>query len=276
LASRLPNLLYLGADKSGSTFLHHLLGLHEDVFVAPAKDTYYFTDWYSKGSDWYGRRFSGAPGDVRFVAEVCHDYLYSHEAALRIRRDLGSPMLLVGVREPFARAWSAFLNLRRAGLCRVDFRSALEVHPALVDHGRYSHYIANWQELFPDDPVRILWFGQMVRDPKGFARELFVDHLGISEPVLGHDDLRARNEASDPRNLLVARIGKAGARSMRRIGSPELLASMKHSPRVRALVYRSTVSPDLVPTDDDRAEFRWRLGDEASRMTSLLGHPPDW
>ena len=45
----LPNLVYIGPDKAGSTWLFHLLTHHEDVFVTPAKDLYFFDRFFDNG-----------------------------------------------------------------------------------------------------------------------------------------------------------------------------------------------------------------------------------
>ena len=38
---RLPNFIYIGPDKAGSSWLHEVLIRHEQVFMPDAKDLYF-------------------------------------------------------------------------------------------------------------------------------------------------------------------------------------------------------------------------------------------
>ena len=56
MTSVLPNLVYIGPDKAGSTWLFGLLNRHPDVFMTPAKDLYFFDRYYDKGIEWYAKQ----------------------------------------------------------------------------------------------------------------------------------------------------------------------------------------------------------------------------
>ena len=104
--SRLPNFLYVGPDKAGSSWLHEVLLKHPDVYLTPAKDLYFFDRYYDHGLAWYLAHFAPAT-DQAVVGEVCQDYLFHPEAAQRIRDSLGTARFMVTLRDPADRAMAA-------------------------------------------------------------------------------------------------------------------------------------------------------------------------
>ena len=47
--TRLPNFIYIGPDKAGSSWLHEMLIGHPEVYLTPAKDLYFFDRYYDRG-----------------------------------------------------------------------------------------------------------------------------------------------------------------------------------------------------------------------------------
>jgi hypothetical protein len=97
---RLPNFIYIGPDKAGSSWLHEVLFQHPEVFLTEAKDLYFFDRYFDRGLSWYRNQFRRATPEHRVVGEVCQDYLFEPEAAKRIRDCLGEINLMVTLREP--------------------------------------------------------------------------------------------------------------------------------------------------------------------------------
>ena len=63
-AVRLPNFLYIGTSKAGSTWIYHVLAEHPQVFIAPAKGVYFFDAHFDRGLDWYGDHFRKARDEM--------------------------------------------------------------------------------------------------------------------------------------------------------------------------------------------------------------------
>ncbi len=71
---RLPDFLYIGTSKAGSTWLFNTLAIHPEVHLASSKGLYFFDQHYDRGIDWYLDQFGGA-GDARAMGEISHSYL---------------------------------------------------------------------------------------------------------------------------------------------------------------------------------------------------------
>lgn len=227
MSRRVPNFLYIGPDKSGSTWLAEVLRRHPQCFVPPAKDLYFFDRFYYKGWDWYGSYFEGAPADALAVGELSHDYLFSVEAAERIRRDLPDVKLITSLRDPVQRTFSHYLYLVRSGLTRSSFADALDEWPELTEKSMYGRHLSVYARLFPAAQLRILLFDDLQRDAESFARDVFT-FLGVDfVPGLPYHDRVL--PASRPRSSVGARALKSAANIARSLGFANAVGRAKRS-----------------------------------------------
>ena len=68
-----PGLVIIGAQKSGTSTLNHLLRMHPDLLGLRRKEVHYFNDNFFRGNRWYRSFFP--PQDGRLFFEVTPDYL---------------------------------------------------------------------------------------------------------------------------------------------------------------------------------------------------------
>ncbi|NJN06078.1 MAG: hypothetical protein HC814_06545, partial [Rhodobacteraceae bacterium] len=141
---RLPNFLYIGASKAGSTWIFEALKAHPEVFVPPAKDLYYFSRYYDRGIDWYESFFTAARPEHGAIGELSISYLIRDKALARIGRDLPDARILISLRNPIGRAWSAYTFMRRNNGVSVPFREAIDQKiPFLTETGHYARHLDN-------------------------------------------------------------------------------------------------------------------------------------
>lgn len=264
-----PDFLFIGPDKSGSTWLYEAFRRHPEIFVPTVKDIYFFDRYYDRGFPWYEKFFAGAPPAARAVGELSHDYLFSPAAAARIRGDLPGVRLLTSLRDPADRTFSHYLYLRRSGLTRAPFREALDHFPELIRNSRYADHLQAYFDAFPRDRILVLFFEDLARDAEEFAGRVF-DFLGVSRvrdavpasPVL---------PASRARSYLLARLAKRGATLARALGRPELVGKVKGGVARRLLYaqYRGNERPRLAP--DDRARLIGTFREGIERLSDRTG-----
>ena len=116
-----PNFLYIGPDKSGSTWMYNILSQHPECYVPTIKDIYFFDQFYYKGIDWYLSFFKDASHNYKAVGELSHDYLYSKKAAERIFFHYPKVKLITCLRNPIDRTFSNYLFLIRNGITKLSF-----------------------------------------------------------------------------------------------------------------------------------------------------------
>ncbi len=118
----MKHLLLVGAQKSGTTYLHNLLAQDPAIAVHRRKEPKYFAKPRFEGTD-YLAMFEGVAA-AEAVLDSSAAYLHVAGTATRAARHLGPEAVVVAVlRDPVERAVSAYLHSVKHGR---DLRSAEE------------------------------------------------------------------------------------------------------------------------------------------------------
>ncbi|MFK5986665.1 MAG: sulfotransferase [Pseudomonadota bacterium] len=247
----LPNFLYIGPDKTGSSWIHSILMQHPESFVPKCKDIYYFDKQYHRGISWYSGFFKGIDGNVKAIGELSHDYMFSRDAALRIKNDIPDVKLITCLRHPVERTFSHYLYLARSGVTRESFRDALISQPELIGNSMYSQHLQVYFDIFDKGNVKIFFFGDLKKDPTKFAMKLY-NFLGISfyEQINYKKKVRI---ASKSKYYFLSKLVKFLANLSRKVGLVNLVGLIKHSPIVSFLYVE--YKDDKPKISDDDREF---------------------
>jgi hypothetical protein len=249
--TRLPNFVYLGPEKSGTSWLHGTLSRHPQVFLTPAKDLFFFNRFYDRGLDWYREQFAAADSE-QVVGEIAHRYLTDPTALQRMRRDLGEIRLMTTVRNPVDRAWSGYLYYRKHGVHSGSFREALTDKEQLLNSGRYATAIGHVLQHFPKDSLHVAVFDDLEQDPQRYLDGV-TKFLDIESMSLSGEERRPMLPAARARSTRVARVVRAGAKWTRRHGHPRVIATLKRSPVIERALYRpvdrTTERPEQADVD---------------------------
>jgi Sulfotransferase domain len=131
-----PGFIMMGASRCGTTSLFRALSAHPRV-MRPAvnKGVRYFDLNYSRGWDWYLGHFPlrrtasarGGPAGPAVPFEASGYYIFHPFAAERIAADLPGVRLVVMLRDPVERAYSAWKHESARGFEWEPFERALEL-----------------------------------------------------------------------------------------------------------------------------------------------------
>jgi hypothetical protein len=208
----LPSFLVVGAQRSGTTSLHRALARHPQV-IAPAlhKGVHFFDVDYARGVNWYRGQFplhSVAALRTRRVGppvtgESSPYYMFHPAGPARMAAVVPNAKLIVLVRDPVERAWSAYTHEFRRGFETETFERALELEPArlageeerllsdpsYVSHahrhqaylarGRYADQIERLHEHFPREQVLVVDFAQLSEEPDEALRRV-TEFVGLA------------------------------------------------------------------------------------------------
>ena len=199
-----PEFLIIGAQKAGTSSLFKYLSLHPEITPPFKKEIGYFhkNAFYNKGHLWYHRHFPLPIGNQRRTVtyESTPEYLYYPYCPNRIHAYDPQMKLLVLLRDPVDRAFSAWIMFRDIFLTKPDYlrkRSKTANAPIrkarekLLSRDSYEPFeeIIHWElenitristELEPSYVRRGLYADQLKRYLKYFKRDqlLVVDsHL---------------------------------------------------------------------------------------------------
>jgi len=196
---KLPNLLIVGAAKSGTTSLHYYLRQHPEIYMSPVKEPKFITAQFVRfplrgvGDDRTERQivkdlrsykalFAKAKRE-KVLGESSTDTMYYYDRSIPVIREiLGQPKILIILRNPVERAFSNYLHLVRDGRETLSFEEALEQEESRIRDnwnyfwhyrslGLYANQVKAFLEAFP--ATKVVLFDDLRKDLPGLLREIF-------------------------------------------------------------------------------------------------------
>jgi hypothetical protein len=271
-STSVPNFFYIGTSKAGSTWIYNVLMHHPSVYMVPGKGLHFFDNHYERGLEWYLSHFRPS-NDNLIIGEVSHGYLYSKLACERIAQLNPDAKLMVSLREPVDRAFSAYLHAVKNAQFNGSFEDALEQMPSLIERGRYSTYLAPYIEKFGRHKIHVAVFDNLARNPEKFATQL-LSFLELEFLEFPEEVTRKIMPAGQPRSRVVTGLKKKGSSVLRQFGLRELRSRLKTSWLVRNLLYKQYTpqdKPKMNPITKKNLKIHFR--DEVFRLDALLGFP---
>lgn len=195
----IKNLFVVGAAKSGTTSLHRYLNEHEDICMSCPKEPKYFS--YIAGVS----SFRG-PGDAQVLEKVIKtrqeydsicvpsaddvllgessaDYLYYSSIVVPyIEKYNRDAKIIIMLRNPVDRAFSAFSHLKRDGREHLSMSEALLEEENRIAQGwefiwhykkagLYYEDVRRFMEVFPS--VKVILFDEFVNNLDGVMDDVF-------------------------------------------------------------------------------------------------------
>jgi hypothetical protein len=154
-----PSVFLVGAQKSGTTTLAHLLDMHPSVSVAVRKEPMYFSHHFRKGADWYRNQFAGDEQAVWIDASPTYtlaplrDPLPDDEYRAvpgRLKALCPDARFIYVLRDPVERTYSGYWHAVRHGVEKMPFAEAyMNPRKAYLDGSDYAGQLELWLEHFP-------------------------------------------------------------------------------------------------------------------------------
>lgn len=155
------NLFLIGVNKAGTSWLYYLLDQHPDVFMADAKELYYFGDLDDSGIDDLDRYHSHFPFEAsyRYCGDATVMYYRSAEVAAEIEAYNPDAKVLAIVRDPIARLRSQFHYHKQLGILDEDtgLAEALDGRdPQLLRDSHYEETLPAYADRFGPDQFTVV------------------------------------------------------------------------------------------------------------------------
>ena len=259
-AGMLPSFLIVGAQRCGTTSMVRALGQHPSMFNAILnQEVHFFDDSYGHGLRWYRSHFPlrayarlasrKAPAPP-LAFESSPYYMFHPLAPARIARDLPGVKLVVMLRDPAERAYSAHAHESFVGHETEPFERALELEAGRLD----------------GEAERIAAVPGYVSRSHHYhayrARGQYVDQLERLELLFGRERIHVIDSAAffgDPAPAYEA--------VLRFVGLPR--ATLPSFTRYNA-------RPRVPMSESVRAALREYYQPYDERLARWLGHRPSW
>ena len=195
---KLPDFIIVGAARCGTTSLFYYLKDHPAIGFPEMKEPKYFSSInllfphrgpgdetvdrkVIRNFNDYSELFSGLESFPR-VGEASSDYLYyAEQTAPAIRKALGDVSILMLLRNPVERAYSAYLNMVRDSREYLPFRAALDAEESRLREnwdwmwayrtgGLYARNVQIFMNTFTK--VKVLLYDDLKANPDRLLREV--------------------------------------------------------------------------------------------------------
>lgn len=222
----LPNLVIAGVTKAGTTSLHRYLSQHSAIAAADVKEVDHYAPMVAGEAPpplaAYARHFSGAEGFPFRLDASPRYFIGGRPLVARMAADLRGPRVLITLREPTARLWSAYTYKRSKGRLpegmgfaaffercvtvyeRGELRQRGTSTYRSVGTGVYAEHLADWLDVL-GPALRIVFAEHLAAAPREEIAGL-CSWLGVGSAEVDHFDLAARNVTVHPRSLGLRRL----------------------------------------------------------------------
>ncbi|MFQ5534964.1 MAG: sulfotransferase [Sphingomonadales bacterium] len=185
-----PTAFLIGAQKSATTTLAHLLDRHPRVIVSNPKEPNYFTRHRDRDLGWYRQRFpENIDGAVLLDAtpsysaaplpghdppdRVCDPKSPLAGVPKRIRTVCPDARFIYLTRDPVMRTYSSYWHRVRTGEEVLPFRAAIDHDSFYLRTSDYAGQIKLYLAEFPIDRFLFLTMEQLIADPTATCRRCF-------------------------------------------------------------------------------------------------------
>lgn len=196
--SNYPNFLIVGVARCGTTSLFHYLKQHPEIGMSKIKEPKYFSsidlnlpqNGVGDGTVFskivtsemnYHKLFKGLE-NLKALGEASSDCFYYHKMVIpRIKEKLGDVKIIVCLRNPIERAFSAYNNLVRDSREYLSFSDGLsEEQNRIVNNwdwmwhykngGLYAEALEHYQKEFTN--VKVVFFEDLESKPQKVLTDL--------------------------------------------------------------------------------------------------------
>jgi len=286
------DVFIIGTQKGGTSSVFEILSAHPQVYGSWAKENLFFTneEAWAQGASYLAPFFPEDPGQRHLLGAYAHT-MYFPVTAERIAAHNPKAQVIACLREPGARAWSAYWFARRNGWETAStFEAALDLEDTrakgtrqeraeltYLRHGHYAEQLAPFVARLGRDRVHVVLQDDLRARPEETLHGL-IDRLGLSA-LDALPSTRASNTAGVARlpalHHLLLRDGrwKAAVRAV----TPQ---------RVRARLHRHVVWPLLkanikaqrnpVMAPETRARLDAYFAPHNARLSAELGINAPW
>ena len=204
----------VGVAKAGTTTLHDLLSLQDNISLPRRKETNYFSFGISGTPAFTGpldnssvneptiTSFEEYVNDFDYeqgssIGEVCPSYSLDG-AATNIYEHNPEAKIIILLREPVGRAYSNYQHLVRDGREFASFESALAAEADRLARGwewfwglkrnsLYFDFVKQYIEQFGRENVKIIFFEDFVKDQEHHVKGV-MDFIGLDPALAKHEE----------------------------------------------------------------------------------------
>lgn len=199
----------VGAQRCGTTSLHHYLTKHPQICMGSKKEIHYYSvdGNYAKGKDWYLSKFKNCT-EAQITGDSSPLYMYLDSVPARIVKDYKNAKLIFILRNPIERAWSHYSLQLKKGIEFLSFEEAIRKENSRIeqnfykkrkfsylDRGKYILQIKRYLAHFSKEQMLFIFSKDLKNNPNKVMNTIFkfleieqVDYQNITKIELNKNE----------------------------------------------------------------------------------------
>lgn len=175
----------IGAQKSATSWLHHVINVHPDAYIFPnskpvtsTNKEAHFWDWNKKrGVDWYRKLLAPDRPDQKSM-DFTPEYALMASKDIEQCRELSpDAKILYVLREPVCRAMSALrMHYLWEGLFTSvkfdNFLAHIYRKARIREHSQYVRNYKKWEKVFGGGRIKVINYDDVLADPNRIVRDV--------------------------------------------------------------------------------------------------------
>ena len=282
-----PNFFIVGTTKAGTTALHEYLNTIPEIYMSSIKEPHYFSKNEIpknnplldpiKDTTKYLSLYDNVK-DEKIIGESSASYLTSIEAPNLIHKKIPEARILISLRDPVERAFSAYFDHIRHGRLTGSFEEEIksrlnksiddEKNVLPLQNGLYFENVKRYLDTFSTKQVKIIIFEEWIKDVR-FTIEKILMFLGI-ESTLEDFEHEIHNPYGVPRGSISRHI--LGSKLVSKISNRYLSPSSKKT--ISDFLLKKQTKPKM--SKESRQILTNFYKDDVEKLKNLLGCTLPW
>ncbi|MFT5846834.1 MAG: hypothetical protein ACJARX_000317 [Psychroserpens sp.] len=286
----LPDFLIVGAAKCGTTSLGDYLNEHKDMFICNPKEPKYLTysflknAYKGKGDDFtkekatsslegYKTLFKKAK-ENQLKGESSVDLLYYYDKTIPIIKEvLGDPKIIIMLRNPSKRAFSAYSHLVRDGRESLSFLEGLNREEERIQQDyefiwayKNAGFYADATQAFLDNftNVKVIIFEDFVKNQEENTKDV-LSFLGVKKESSRFSEVH-RNVSGKPKSQLLNTLLLKDSYIKTVI---KTLFPSHFRARIKYLIQKNNLNP-IVIGDDEANYLKGIFDQDINKLQDIL------
>ena len=170
----------IGAPKCATTWLYQCLKEHPQLYLLPKdnkKAAYFAKSNQTEEFQNYYNFFLKGKKEGQLAGEFSTRYIFEKEAAERMKSHNPEMKIIVSLRNPSERAFSAYIHhfsLSKKEKEWLPFKEALKKAPkAILEEGFYAKHLKNYFNVFGEENILVLIVGDIKENSKKELKKLY-------------------------------------------------------------------------------------------------------
>jgi len=286
---RWPNLFIVGAPKAGTSSIYVYLKNIQDICMSDIKEPNYFSshvipdnsplnpirdkkEYLNLFSDCLGKKFRG---------EASPSYLADTNASAKINKVSPESKIVISLRDPIERAFSAYLMLDRYDRTNLSFHEEIErtlkglseknssFEYSVITRSLYYDNVKRFIDTFGKNQVKIVIFEDFIKNPELTVKQI-LEFLGLKT-----NHLKLKYEVFNPYVTPRGKIGRyvLKNRKIRRIAEKTISPSTRKKLKEKFVVHKGE-KPKI--DEGDRRTLTKFYNDDVLKIQRLLGIQLPW